>query len=33
MKHNEQSEYVDRTQRQYETALTRAVKNKNNTAT
>jgi len=26
MKHNEQSEYVDRTQRQYETALTRAVK-------
>ena len=29
MKHKEQSEYVDRTQRQYETALTRALaKNK-----
>jgi len=26
MKHKEQSEYVDRTQRQYETALTRALK-------
>ena len=32
MKHKEQSEYVDRTQRQYETALTRALaKNKKNT--
>jgi len=26
MKHKEQSEYVDRTQGQYETALTRAIK-------
>jgi len=26
MKHKEQSEYVDKTQRQYETALTRALK-------
>jgi len=26
MKHKEQSEYVDRTQRQYETALTRVLK-------
>jgi len=26
MKHKEQSEYVDTTQRQYETALTRALK-------
>jgi len=26
MKHKEHSEYVDRTRRQYETALTRAVK-------
>jgi len=26
MKHKEQSEYVDRTRRQYETALTRAMK-------
>jgi len=26
MKHKEQREYVDRTQRQYETALTRALK-------
>jgi len=26
MKHKEQSEYVDRTQRRYETALTRALK-------
>ena len=26
MKHKEQSEYVDRTQRQYETALTSAIK-------
>jgi len=26
MKHKEQSEYVDRTRRQYETALTRAAK-------
>jgi len=26
MKHKEQSEYVDSTQRQYETALTRALK-------
>jgi len=28
MKHEEQSDYVDRTQRQYETALTRALKMK-----
>jgi len=26
MKHKEQSEYIDRTQRQYETALTRPLK-------
>jgi len=31
MKHREQSEYVDRTQRLYETALTRALKNNTTT--
>ena len=31
MKHKEQSEYVDRTQRQYETALTRVLKINNTT--
>jgi len=33
MVHKEHSECVDRTQRQYETALTRAQKIKNNTTT